>query len=352
MRSTHRAVLVGTLASFAVVASARAQDVQYRTTSKVEMKGALGAIAKIASKFGGGGTGDAVQTTSIKGARMRTDDGDQSSVIVDLDKSSFTMLDHRRKTYTVVTVAQMAQALDSLSKAMAPAQAAAQPQPAAGDGGRADVKFDLKVDPTGEKKPVAGADAERTWITLTTDVAYTPEGETKAEDAGRIVMFVDQWNSKDHPAWKAMQEFQRKTPAMFEQQGSRSSAALAGQPGMTAAMAKAAEEASKIEGLDMLSTTYMVMVAPDKQFDRTLAMSEKPVEEKKGPSASDVAKSALGGILGRKKQEEKPAQEEPPPDQVTLVVVTQQVTDVSTASLPASLFEVPAGYREVNFGAN
>jgi hypothetical protein len=32
--------------------------------------------------------------------------------------------------------------------------------------------------------------------------------------------------------------------------------------------------------------------------------------------------------------------------------VTQQVMDVSTAALPASLFEVPAGYREVKFGAN
>jgi hypothetical protein len=277
------------LASFAVVTGARAQDVQYTTTTKVEMTGALGAIAKLASKFGGGGTGDGVSTTSIKGAKMRTDDADQSSVIVDLDKSSFTMLDHRRKTYTVVTVAEMAQALDSMSKAMAPAQAASPPQPTAGDGGRADFKFDLDVDRTGEKKSVAGADAERTWITLTTDVAYTPEGETKAEDAGRIVMFVDQWNSKDHPAWKAMQEFQRKAPAMFEQQGSGPGAALAGQPGMTAAMAKAAEEARKIEGLDMMSTTYMVLVSPDRKFDRTMAMNEKPVEEKKGASASDVA---------------------------------------------------------------
>lgn len=353
MPNTHiRAAFAGALLFMFLAAPARAQDVQYRTVSKTEMKGALGAVMKLAAKFGGGGSSDMVQTTSIKGARMRTDDGDESSVIIDLDNASFTMLDHKRKTFTVVTVAQMAQALDSVSKAMSSAQATPSRQPAQQTGeGKAEFKFDLKVDKPGERKQIAGAQAERTFMTITTDVQYTPEGEEKAEDAGRIIMFMDQWNAKDHPAYQAMQEFQRKAPAMFEREAGRSSAALAVNPGLSQAMAKAAEESRKIEGLDVMSTTYMVLVAPEKSFDRALAMSEKPVEDKKGASAGDVAKSALGGLLGRKKQDDKPKQEEPPPDQVTLLVMTQQVTDVTTTSLPASLFEVPAGYRELQFGA-
>jgi len=350
--------LIGLAVALLVAPSpARAQDIQYRTLTKLDMKGALGAVYRLASKFGGGGGTETIETTSIKGSRMRTDDGEETSTIIDLEKGSFTLLDHSQKTYMVVTIAQMAQALDSLSRAYS-AQAAASQPPARGEqagqqGGKAEFDFKLKVDDAHERKQIAGSDAKRTFMTITTDVKYTAEGEQKAEEAGTIVLFVDQWNSTDNPAWKAMQEFQRRAPGMFGREMAKGSAALAAQPGMSEALMKAGEEASKIEGLDVLSTTYMVLLPPGVEFDRGLAMNEKPAEKKGDSLADAVKKGAFGGLLGRKKEEEKPKDEtEPQETQATLMVVTSELKDVKTVSLPASLFEIPAGYREVKFGSS
>jgi hypothetical protein len=334
---------------------ARAQDIQYHTVTKLDMKGALGTIYRLASKFGGGGNTETVQTTSIKGNRMRTDDGEETSTIIDLDKGSFTHLDHKQKTWMVVTVAQMAQALDSLSHAYSAQAAASQPargQPSGQEGGKAEFDFKLKVDDPHEHKQIGASDAKRTYMTITTDVKYTPEGEEKQEDAGTVVMLVDQWNSTDNPAWKALQEFHRRAPAMFGREMSKGSTALAAQPGMSEALMKAGEEASKIEGMEVLSTTYMVLLAAGAEFDRGLAMNEKTTE-KKGDSLGDaLKKGAIGGLFGKKKEEEKPKEDtEPEQKQATLMVVTSELKDVKTASLPESLFEIPAGYREIKFGA-
>ena len=336
---------------------ARAQDVQYRTVTKLDMKGALGAAYRLASKFGGGGGNtETTETTSIKGSRMRTDDGEETSTIIDLETGSFTHLDHKQKTYMTVTIAQMAQALDSLTHAYHAQAAAAQPaargQQTAEPGGKAEFDFKLEIDDAHESRQIAGNDAKRTFMTITTDVKYTPEGEEKTEDAGSIVLFVDQWNSTDHPAWKALQDFHRRAPEMFGREMAKGGAAVAAQPGMSEALMKAGEEAGKLEGLDVLSTTYMVLLAPDAEFDRALAMNEKPAE-KKGESLADaVKKNALGGLFGKKKEEEKPKEEaEPQEKQATLMVVTTELKDVKTTSLPASLFEIPAGYREIRFGS-
>jgi hypothetical protein len=334
---------------------ARAQDVQYHTVTKLEMKGALGAIYRIASKFGGGGNTETLETTSIKGSRMRTDDGEESSTIVDLDKGSFTYLDHKQKTYMVVTVAQMAQALDSLGHAFQAQAAAAQPargQPAGEQGGKTEFDFNLKVDDAHEHKQIGGSDAKRTYMTVTSNVKYTPEGEEKQEEAGTVIMLVDQWNSTDNPAWKALQEFHRKAPAMFGREMQKGGSVFAAQPGMSEALMKAGEEASKIEGMNVQSTTYMVLLSPGAEFDRSLALNEAP-SEKKGQSLGDaLKKGAIGGLFGKKKEEEKPKEEtEPQQTQATLMVVTAELKDVKTTTLPESLFEIPAGYREVQFGA-
>jgi hypothetical protein len=340
---------VAALTAFASPVLAQ-QGVQYTTRTKIEMKGALGTMMKFAAKLGGGST-DQTQVTSLQGAHMRTDDSDQkSSQIVDLQNGRFISIDHGKKTYTVMTVAQLTQAMDSLGRAM---NAASQQQAAAGtqgDAGKADVQFDMKVEPTGEKKTISGATATRTFITITTDVRYTPEGETEEQQAGRIVMFVDQWNSKDSPAWKAMERFRDEAPAMFDRNANAGGAALAANPGMVQAMAKAAEESRKIEGMAVQSRTWMVLLAPDAPFDRELVLNPKP--EPKGESVTDaLKKGALGGLLGGKKKEEP--KEEPAEDQkqATLLVFTEELLDMKNADLPASLFEPPAGYREVPFTA-
>jgi hypothetical protein len=114
---------------------------------------------------------------------------------------------------------------------------------------------------------------------------------------------------------------------------------------MSEAMKKASEEAQKIDGIAVKSTMHLVIVAPEQKFDRALAL--------KGTDGADGAAEkpkGLRGMIGRavesktQPQEQKAAADQ---TQGTLAKVTTEIRDVRTTSLPASMFEIPAGYREV-----
>ena len=77
-----------------------AQDVQYKTVSKMDLGGVINAIAKLAGGL------EVEETTYIKGLRMRTD-ADKSSTIMNFETGSYTWIDHEAKTYSVVTLEQM-----------------------------------------------------------------------------------------------------------------------------------------------------------------------------------------------------------------------------------------------------
>jgi hypothetical protein len=100
--------------------------------------------------------------------------------------------------------------------------------------------------------------------------------------------------------------------------------------------------------MSMKSTTHIILLPPGIEFDRALALGSDKGNEKQGGGLKGLAGGALGGMLGAKKQDQQKAQE-PKPQQVTLVTITSEIRDVQLKSLPASLFEPPAGYKEVPF---
>ena len=114
---------------------------------------------------------------------------------------------------------------------------------------------------------------------------------------------------------------------------------------MSEAMKKAAEEAQKIDGIAVLQTMHLVIVAPEQKFDRALALNEAGAGEGGQPK-----RGGLRGMIGRaveaktQPQNQQKAEEK---TQGTLAKVITEIRDVKTTSVPASMFEVPAGYREV-----
>lgn len=318
-----------------------AQDVQYRTVTKLDMGGVANAVLKLA------GASEIVETTYIKGARMRSDI-DKTSTIFDLEKGLYIVLNHDQKTYTSVPIGEITR----LAAAMA-----TQTQLQAADGratataqdstGKADFTFDLKVEPTGERQKIAGMDAERALVTMETDMKYTPEGETQAQDAGKLVMLMDVWEAKDGPPQQAVAAFQTAAADEVVQQafGGRKNlgAAFSGDPKMAAAMEKAAEEARKLAGMEVRTTVYLVGVAPGIAFDRDLVLKPQP---KGGEGAKRALGGALRGALGAKPQEESRQQEQA--QQAVIAKLVTEVRDVQTKSLAASLFEPPSNYRQVS----
>ena len=122
-------------------------------------------------------------------------------------------------------------------------------------------------------------------------------------------------------------------------------AAFADDPQVQVAFEQSMEEARKIDGMAVRTTTTFVAVAPGQQFDRAAVIDPQP----SGPSiAQQAGRAAIGGLmgrLGRRSAEPEPA-EPAQPTQSVMFSVTSEVRNVSTQSVDASMFEVPAGYTE------
>ena len=350
MSIASRRPLAFTLVLTALVAppAVIAQDVQYSTVTKVDLGGAMNAMMRLA-----GGT-EFKETAYIKGKKLRSD-SDKQSIIFDLDNSRYIMLNHEAKTYTSVPIADMAAVATSAVRGMRADASKDQLKGSAVDsaGNKADFIVDLKVDPTKERRSINGNDAERVLVTMETNVHVTPQGQSQSEEAGTLVILMDTWNANSGPASDAVRAWETAASkeiaaAAF---GSRANLgpAFSATPGMADAMKTALEEAQKVDGIAVLSTTHLVIVAPQQKFDRALALKD---ERGGGDAPQEQRRGGLRGMIGKavESQRAQPKQKEQSAEQVsqgTLAKVRTEIRDVRTTSLPASMFEIPAGYREV-----
>jgi hypothetical protein len=338
------------VAAFAVALSAApsyAQDVQYNTVTKVDLGGAMNAMLRLA------GASEVKETAYIKGKKLRSDT-EKQSIIFDLDAKRYILINHAEKTYMSVPLADMAMVATSGIRGVQSDASKGQMKGTAVDsaGNKADFTVDVKVEPTKERKNINGNDAERVLITMQTDVDVTPQGETQAQNAGKLVVLMDVWNSNTGPAADAVRAWEQAASkeiaaAAF---GSRANLgpALSSNPKMGEAMKRANEEAQKIDGIAVKSTMHLVIVAPDQKFDRALALKET----EGAAGASGEKPRGFRGMIGRAieasaqpQQKDKKAQEQQ--TQGTLAKVTTEMQDIRSTSVPASTFEIPAGYREV-----
>lgn len=334
------------LALLVAVSAVDAQDVQYSTITKVDLGGGMNAIMRMA------GVSEVKETAYIKGKKMRSD-GEKQSIIFDLDNSRYIILNHAEKTYTSVPLADMARAATSSVRGMRADASKDKLKGTAVDsaGNKADFVVDLKVEPTQERKNINGNDAQRVLVTMETDVRVTPQGESQSQAAGKLVILMDTWNANTGPASDAVRAWEKAASkevaaAAF---GSRANLgpAFSANPQVSEAMKKAQEEAQKVDGIAVKSIMHMVFVAPDQKFDRALALKETD-----GGGAAAEKPKGLRGMIGRaiesktQQQESKPATEQQQ-TQGTFAKVTTEIRDVRTTSVPASMFEIPPGYREV-----
>jgi hypothetical protein len=330
----------------ALAAPAYAQDVQYSSVTKVDLGGGMNVLMRMA------GASEVRETTSIQGKKLRSDT-DKSSTIFDLDNGRYIVLDHAAKTYMSVPIADMARVATSSVRGMKAERSDDKLKGTAVDsaGNKADFVVDLKVDPTGERRNVNGYDAQRLIVTMETNVRVTPQGETQSQEAGTLVIVMDTWNANAGPAADAVRAWEKAASkemaaAAFGGNKTNIGAAFPGNPGVGEAMKKANEEAQKAEGMAVKSTMHLVFVAPAAKFDRALALKES-----EGSGAGEKAKGGLKGMLGRALEKNQQQQQQQASTeqktQGTFAKVYTDVRDVRTTSLPASTFEIPAGYREI-----
>ena len=329
--------------------------------------------------------------------------------IVDLDKGEMIHIDTAKKTYSVVTFAQMRQAMQNMPAQIQQAQTEAkQAQSQQPQMPKTDLKTSYKVDVknTGVSKVVNGLMAQEQIVTMTMTVTdpnapATASASTSAP-AGNAVSSItytlttDAWIEADPPQVKEIQDFdKRMAQKMMEGvdmqawvSSMRSSnpgmaQLLGNQPGAADAMAQMGKEMAKLQGTRVLEVTSMGGVAPAQGTAQAAPAAGSPAS---GDSAGNVAgqvatdtaaQSAAGetsrmGIVGsalgssvmsawhKKKaassqQNTTPAAAPATPasntsgqgtQNVTLMSTTTQMSNFSAEPVPASAFEIPPGFHK------
>lgn len=345
-----------------------AQGVVVQSVSDVRLFGALGTLANMAARFGGGNIHDVQTTTSVAGHKLRTE-SETDATIIDADAGSFTHIDHKQKTYSTITFADMAAAMQQgIESARQNAQSAKAEQAKAAQTkdpkARKDsltFSYKVAVDRPGQHDKIAGYDAERVFLTITLEAEVTPENQ-KTEQAGSMVFLIDQYRSNNAPQIAALAEFQRayaqKVGDTFKPAVQGLQAAFSSDPRIKTGFEAAGKELVKVPGVALRSMTYVALVSPGMTFDRQLVLNDAAVA-----AAADTAKKAdapkkggFGGFMGALKSAAENANKKPAddkgktdqqPTQATLLSVRDEVKSITPGPVPPGTFSPPTGYREV-----
>src|SRR5277367_3351357 len=196
-----------------------------------------------------------------------------STEITDLDRETITHIDTIHKTYTVVTFAQMRQAIANMPKQMEQAQAKAKEaqaqQPAQQPKTDLKTSFDVSAKNTGVTKEVNGLTAQEQVVTMQMHITDPNAPPTDAVNSVTYVITTDAWIAPDPPEVKEIQDFDmrmgQKLMAGVDlsawksemSQNTGMAQLFGGKPGSEEAMAQMAKEMAKLKGTRVLEVTRM-----------------------------------------------------------------------------------------------
>ena len=373
--STLRPCLVAVaLVLLALPGSVRAQDLTLEYQTRLEFGGMLGQMMRMMPGMGEV-TAPSRSVTRISGLQLRTDDGDNSSLIVDGEGRRFIQVNHEERSYIVMTPEDMVRMAEEASERMEEAMdsiAVSQPDmPARGEGQpQMRVQARVETERTGRQESVAGLAAEEWYLTILADFEAQEQGENPMM-MGSTVAFSDLWVTDQVPGGEEQQRIwaafgQEMAEAMDPRPGME--AVFAANPQLQVMIEQNQEAMEALEGTPVRTTTLMVLVPPGATFDRERALADLTGELSRSMgdvagaaagatargAAADAARGALGrlggGLMGRRNREEAPPAEEeapPAPSQTTLMRSVEELVRLDRSAIPASVFQVPEGYREI-----
>lgn len=313
-------------------------DFSYQESAQMT-GGAIYNMLKVGGPLTRGARAARISTVSVKGDRMVMSDKD-SSTIIDLAAETITEVNLEKKTYSVATFAQIKAAME---KALAEAKKKNKEKDS-----NVDMKFKVNAKATGQTKTIEGVSAKELLVTMQLEATDKESGQS-----GATTIVNDAWmaNVKGYDEVKAFHiKMGQKLAGMFDPSQMQM---MAAQPEMVQGMAQVAKEMAKVDGVPV--STVMKMGSGDPE---ALAKAgDQKEDEKDKPKASSVvgnaAASAVAGRFGIGRKTEKPAEKaddkkaDKAPEAALLVEMTTQLSQFSTASLDASRFAVPAGFKQV-----
>ncbi len=319
---------------------------------------------------------DPTTTTTMVSGNKKAVVTNESTEIYDLDNQRIVYIDTAKKQYSVDTFADMRKMMATLPDRLKQAQAqiaqeqAQQPQQSQMPASTLQCKFAVTVNDTGIQQVVNGLNAKQQILKLTATVTDSNNPGTNAT----YTMISEIWTTPDVPEeMKDAEDFDvRFTQALMSGVdlsaylsllGNSSKAPMtqmfAGKPGASEAFVQMGKELEKIKGTRILERTSMggsgTGTAQQAQPQSGTSADAPPETGTSGSVLRGMANlGGFGGMLGKKKSQPAdtspsagPATPAQTPGEATLMETTTQKSDFSHAPIPASVFEIPAGFKQV-----
>ncbi|HEV2500254.1 MAG TPA: hypothetical protein VGY31_11810 [Terriglobia bacterium] len=351
--------LLGVVVCLVVCATGRA-DFKYVQTTQIT-GGAMAGMMKglgVFSKSMRQATKPMASTTYVKGNHLRTDNADGTYQVIDLDGRRFIQVDPNHQTYSVITFEQMRQALQNMSEEMNK-QSKNQGQQA-DQNTQVTMTPKIQLTPTGKTQTIMGQDAQEMIIKM--DLEMQATDAQNGTQSGTLSTETDEWVAPSVIGYHEVSDFYKK---MAVEIGWTPHTTFGMDPRMVKSMVELNKSGKIPVGLPMLSTVSM-LGAP--QGDQAASQQQQqPQQQDQQQSSSGLSSAmnpsgaavkALGGMFARrkKKQQEQENQNASAPQATvpknSLMSITSQVTSFSTDSLDDSLFQIPAGFNQVQSNPN
>ena len=302
----------------------------------------------------------------FKGDRM-AHIGPTSASIVDLRAETITDINFQKKTYSVMTFAQMAEMLKSLDAKMK-----------SKDENVPEWSVKASVKETGQTQSINGMTARQVILTLEFE-GTDPKTNQKAT---MMTMTSDMWLAPEPAGYGEVKRFQARmaqklafTPGVSPMM----SGGAQGRQGMAALR----QEAAKLQGVVVRQVTKMSFAGSGAQGGEGGAEGQAEPQPQTQPQPQpqvEPEKPSIGGALGRlggrfgglgglgrKKQQpqeqpkpetqQAPAQSAPaesqpqtqrgPGGSLAMTEMTTDMSGFSSAPVDGSKFEIPAGFKQV-----
>lgn len=347
-------ILVFSLSTVLLAAAGAGADLTYEQRTEItggsmkQMMGMLGRLAKGAAE-------PQTSTTYISGGKMATKSARNVS-ITDANAGTITSIDMDRKEYSVMTFDEMAAAMKKMSERMS----ASKPQ-----GPETKGKMNISLDDKGAGRTVAGVATRNMLMKIDTETTFTDKKSGKTATTTSSV--ENDMHVGKIPGSEAFQEFAKAMQGRFPIQQMPMQALMQGGvdvEGMKAASKKLAE----VEGIPLYSVTRiansgMPGMPPPQQQSQENAQRDEAARQAAGSAGESAAAGRLGrfgGLAGLGRRSANNAgkkQEQAPPPQAAqstqqagsnvLIEMTAEVLSFSSKPVDASVFAVPAGFKQV-----
>ncbi len=270
-----------------------------------------------------------VATIIVKGHRMVHSTA-RSAQIIDVDKETITDVNFDKKTYSVMTFAQMKQMMEDMMNRM---------QQKSNDNPN-NIQFKASVKDTGQTKTVNGMTAKERILTLTMEGT-----DEKTGNSGSMDITADTWIAPV-AGYDEVRSFYKIYAAKMGTLPGQSMGMFMGRPEMAKGMSDMYKEMTKIDGVPVETITRM-------GGNSTGAPSNPPANQDQASSqSSSDSSSTLGrlaglGGFGRRKKNTDQQQSSGDSQNGVMMELTTSASNFSTEAADPSKFEVPAGFKQV-----